>query len=215
MSSLKEDESTCRLILRCFHGCHEVWKSECLVCCYNIGGDIEKLGGESLALCDNLKEGDFDRNARHLRYKIEKLSESAIEQIKEKTKANELLVEANDRLLADLKRYQEKPILPQLGSGEGIKTELSQLSKREFDTSTQGTTVNYLLTTSWQCGRNHLSELLSHIPSGFTDTPAKLAIGTLSSTIMVLNQPMSTHLAGMSPYSAGGYMIVCSQHVCL
>ena len=94
-----------------------------------------------LALCDKLKEGNIDRNVRHLRYKAEIILKSAIEQIKEKTETNEML-------LTDLKKLQPSSILPQLGpqeDTEAIKTEPPSPGVGEFDTSTQETATSRLL----------------------------------------------------------------------
>ena len=104
----------------------------CCVCIYTAGGDIEKLRDELLALCDKLKEGDIDRNVRHLRYKTESVLESAIEQLKEKTETNEML-------LADLRKLEASSIPTQLGAGEGtevVKTEPPSPGVEEFSTST-------------------------------------------------------------------------------
>ena len=105
----------------------------------NAGGDIEKLRDDMLGLCDKLKE---DETVRHLRYKIEILSKSAIEQMKEKT-------ETIDMLLADLKTLQPSSILPQLGTAEEtmlmVKTEPASPSVEELDTSTQETVLGRLL----------------------------------------------------------------------
>ena len=108
---------------------------------YDPGGDIEKLRDDSLALCDKLMDGDIDTNAHHLRYKIEILSKSAIEQIKEKTETNEML-------LADLKKLQESSNPPQLGPVHGaveVKTEPPSPGTEQFDTSTQETDTSKLL----------------------------------------------------------------------
>ena len=94
-----------------------------------------------LDLFDKLKEGDIDENVRHLRYKTEILSKSAIEQIKEKT-------ETIDMLLADLKTLQPSSIPPQLGTAEEtvvVKTEPASPSVKELDTSTQETVLGRLL----------------------------------------------------------------------
>ena len=97
------------------------------------GGDICKLGDESLALCDKLKEGgDTEENIRHLRYKIEVLKTSAIKQLKVKTETNKML-------LADLRKFEASSILPWPGAGEGtevVKTEPPSLGVEEFSTST-------------------------------------------------------------------------------
>ena len=97
----------------------------------NVGEDICKLGDESLALCDKLKEGgDTEEKIRHSRYKIEVLKMSAIEQLKEKTKTNEML-------LADLRKLEASSIPVQLGAGEGTKvakTEPPSLGVEEFST---------------------------------------------------------------------------------
>ena len=85
-----------------------------------------------LDLFDKLKEGDIDENVRHLRYKTEILSKSAIEQIKEKTETNEML-------LADLKTLQPSSILPQLGTAE------ETVIMKELETSTQETVLGRLL----------------------------------------------------------------------
>ena len=103
-----------------------------ITCICTTGGDIEKLRDDSLALCDKLKEGNINTNARYLRYKIEMLSKSAIEQLKEKTETNEML-------LADLRRLEASSIPTQLGAGEGtevIKTEPPSPDVEEFSTST-------------------------------------------------------------------------------
>ena len=102
------------------------------------GGDIEKLRDDMLDLCDKVKE---DETVRHLRYKIEILSKSAIEQIKEKT-------ETIDMLLADLKTLQPSSIPPQLGTAEEtvvVKTEPASPSVKELDTPTQETVLGRLL----------------------------------------------------------------------
>ena len=107
-----------------------IGKFEC-VCICTAGGDIEKLRDDSLALCDKLKEGDIDTNARYLHYKIEMLSKSAIEQLKEKTEINEML-------LADLRKLEASSIPAQLGAGEGtevVKTEPPSPGVKEFSTS--------------------------------------------------------------------------------
>ena len=95
-----------------------------------------------LDLCDKLKEGDIDENVRHLRYKTEILSKSAIEQIKEKTETNKML-------LADLKTLQPSSIPPQLGTAEEtmpvVKTEPASPSVEELDTSTQEAVLGRLL----------------------------------------------------------------------
>ena len=108
----------------------------------NAGGDIEKLRDDMLDLCDKLKEGDIDENVRHLRYKTEIFSKSAIEQIKEKA-------ETIDMLLADLKTLQPSSILPQLGTAEEtmpmVKTEPASPSVKELGTSTQETVLGRLL----------------------------------------------------------------------
>ena len=85
-----------------------------------------------LDLFDKLKEGDIDENVRHLRYKTEILSKSAIKQIKEKTETNEML-------LVDLKTLQPSSILPQLGTAEETVVE------KELETSTQETVLGRLL----------------------------------------------------------------------
>ena len=85
-----------------------------------------------LALCDKLKEGDIDKNVHHLRYKTESVLESAIEQLKEKTETNEML-------LADLKKLEASSILPQPGAGEEtevVKTESPSPGVEEFSSST-------------------------------------------------------------------------------
>ena len=98
------------------------------------GGDICKLGDESLALCDKLKEGgDTEEKIRHLQYKIEVLKTSAIEQLKEKTETNEML-------LADLRKLEASSIPAQPGAGEGtevVKTEPPSPGVEEFSTSTE------------------------------------------------------------------------------
>ena len=67
----------------------------------HLGGDnnIEKLSDEFLSLCDQLKKGDLDENIRHLKYKFETLTKSAMQQLTEKTKTI-------DMLLDDLKQTQ-------------------------------------------------------------------------------------------------------------
>ena len=73
------------------------------------------------------------------------MSKSAIEQIKEKTETNEML-------LADLKELQASSIPPQLGPGEGtevVKTEPSSPGVEEFDTSTQETDTSKLLESTF------------------------------------------------------------------
>ena len=108
----------------------------------NAGGDIEKLRDDMLDLFDKLKEGDIDENVRHLRYKTEIFSKSAIEQIKEKAETSEML-------LADLKTLQPSSIPPQLGTAEEtmpmVKTEPASPSVKELDTSTQETVLGRLL----------------------------------------------------------------------
>ena len=82
-------------------------------------------------------EGDVDENIRRLKYKFETLTNSAIEQLKEKTITNEML-------LADLKRVQPSSILPHLGPVEGavvIKTEPASTSI-EYQQPTQLTGVS-------------------------------------------------------------------------
>ena len=110
------------------------------------GGDIEKLRDDMLDLFDKLKEGDVDENIRHLRYKTEIFSKSAIEQIKEKTETIEML-------LADLKTLQPSSILPQLGTAEEtmpmVKTEPASPSVKELDTSTQETVLGRLLESTF------------------------------------------------------------------
>ena len=85
-----------------------------------------------LDLFDKLKEGDIDENVRHLRYKTEILSKSAIKQIKEKTETNEML-------LVDLKTLQPSSVLPQLGTAEETVVE------KELETSTQEPVLGRLL----------------------------------------------------------------------
>ena len=85
-----------------------------------------------LDLFDKLKEGDIDENVRHLRYKTEIFSKSAIEQIKE-------MRETNEMLLADLKTLPPSSILPQLGTAEETVVE------KELETSTQETVLGRLL----------------------------------------------------------------------
>ena len=108
----------------------------------NAGGDIEKLRDDMLDLCDKLKEGDIDENVRHLRYKTEIFSKSAIEQIKEKTETNEML-------LADLKTLQPSSILPQLGTAEEtmpmVKTEPASPSVEDLGTLTKESDTSRLL----------------------------------------------------------------------
>ena len=100
---------------------------------YDPGGDIEKLRDDSLALCDKLMDGDIDTYARHLRYKIEILSKSAIEQIKDKTETNEMLLD-------DLKKLQESSSSPQLEPAKG-----TDVIKTDFNTSSQETDTSKLL----------------------------------------------------------------------
>ena len=94
-----------------------------------------------LSLCDKLKEGDVDENIHHLKYKIESLTNSAIEQLKENRATNEMLLE-------DLKRLQSSSILPQLGPEEGamgIKTEPASPSieyQHQLETPTNLTGVS-------------------------------------------------------------------------
>ena len=94
------------------------------------------------ALCDKLKEEDIDETVRHLRYKIEILSKSAIEQIKEKTETSEML-------LTDLKASS---ILPQLGTAEEaivVKIEPASPSVKELGTLTQETDTSRLLESTF------------------------------------------------------------------
>ena len=87
-----------------------------------IDGDIGRLRDELLAMCDKLREGDI---VRSLQYTIEKLSKSAIEQIREQTRINKMLS-------ADLQELQ-------LGTAEEtmvVKTEPASLSMMESDSST-------------------------------------------------------------------------------
>ena len=98
-----------------------------------------------LDIFDKLKEGDIDENVRHLRYKTEIFTKSAIEQIKE-------MRETNEMLLADLKTLQPSSILPQLGTAEEtvvVKTKLVSPSVEELNTSTQETIMGWLLETTF------------------------------------------------------------------
>ena len=86
------------------------------------GGDIEKFRDELLAMCDKLSEEDI---VRHLRYNIEMLSKSAIEQISEQTRIHMML-------LADFEKLQLKETVM-------IKSEPASPSVMELGTSTQVT----------------------------------------------------------------------------
>ena len=70
------------------------------------------LRDEYISLFDKLKEGDIDENIRHLKYKFESFSKSAIEQLKEKSVTNEMLLE-------DLKELQSSLVQSQLGEVGG------------------------------------------------------------------------------------------------
>ena len=70
------------------------------------------LRDECVSFFDKLKEGDIDENIRHLKYKFESFSKSAIEQLKEKSATNEMLLE-------DLKELQSSLAQPQLGEVGG------------------------------------------------------------------------------------------------
>ena len=76
------------------------------------GGDIVMLRDECVSLFEKLEEGDIYENVRHLKYKFESFSKSAIEQLKEKSATNEML-------LKDLKELQSSLVQPQLGEVGG------------------------------------------------------------------------------------------------
>ena len=76
----------------------------------DVGGDVKRLSDELLTLCSQLEA--LNENVNPIRHKIEMLSKSAVEQIKEKKEANEML-------LADLNsQRQSSSILPQLAPTE-------------------------------------------------------------------------------------------------
>ena len=70
------------------------------------------LRDEHLSLFEKLKEGDIDENIRHLKYKFENFSISAIEELKEKSATNEMLLE-------NLKELQSSLVQPKLGEVGG------------------------------------------------------------------------------------------------
>ena len=73
---------------------------------------MTKLEDECLSLCDKLTEGDINENVQLLKYKLKALSKLAIEQLKEKSATNEMLLE-------DLKELQSSLVQPQLGEVGG------------------------------------------------------------------------------------------------
>ena len=75
---------------------------------------------ECLSLSDKLKDGDYDENIRHLKYKLASLSKLATEQLKEKSSTIDLLLEdlkeisqAKDTLQEDLKQLQSLQVQPE------------------------------------------------------------------------------------------------------
>ena len=105
------------------------------MCFYNAGGDIEKLWDELLALCDKLKEGDIDKNVRHLKYKIETLSKSATEQMKEKA-------ESEETPLVDTKKRLPSPTPPQPGTAEETKITKIEPASSSMITPTEATALS-------------------------------------------------------------------------
>ena len=76
------------------------------------------LRDEYISLFDKLKEGDINENVRHLKYKFESFSKLAIEQLKEKSATNEMLLE-------DLKGLQSSLQLGEVGGSMVMKEEPS------------------------------------------------------------------------------------------
>ena len=82
-------------------------------CTCSADGDVEKVIEECISLCDKLKDGNYDENIRHLKYKLANLSKLATEQLNEKSSTIDMLLadlketsQTNDTLLEDLKRLQ-------------------------------------------------------------------------------------------------------------
>ena len=102
------------------------------------------LRDECVSFIDKLKEGDIDENIRHLKYKFKSFSKSAIEQLKEKSATNEMLLE-------DLKELQSSLVQPQLGEEVGgsmvMKDEPSSppMEYQQVEPQTSMSMINSLL----------------------------------------------------------------------
>ena len=156
------------------------------------GGDIVMLRDECVSLFEKLEEGDINENVRHLKYKFESFSKSAIEQLKEKSATIDMLLE-------DLKELQSSLVQPQLGEVGGSMVMKDMPSSppveyQQLEPQTSMSMMNSLLccVVSW------------YVPNTAATTQSQIKQEPVDEDVL----PSDYIFTGKSP------IIVVSLHVC-